>query len=37
MSIIIGIFFYVDAGTAYAVQYVSGGNKMITTQGLKLK
>ncbi|ALU75499.1 MULTISPECIES: SPFH domain-containing protein [Tenacibaculum] len=37
MSIITGMFFYADAGTAYAVQYVSGGDKMITTQGLKLK
>ena len=32
-----GMFFYADAGTAYAVQYLSGGDKMITTQGLKLK
>lgn len=32
-----GMFFYADAGTAYAVQYVTGGDKMITTQGLKLK
>ncbi|WBX77405.1 SPFH domain-containing protein [Tenacibaculum ovolyticum] len=37
LSIITGMFFYADAGTAYAVQYVSGGDKMITTQGLKLK
>ena len=37
MSIITGMFFYADAGTAYAVQYVSGGDKMITTQGIKLK
>lgn len=37
MSIITGMFFYADAGTAYAVQYVSGGDKMVTTQGLKLK
>ena len=37
MSIITGMFFYADAGTAYAVQYVTGGDKMITTQGLKLK
>ena len=37
MSIITGMFFYADAGTAYAVQFVSGGDKMITTQGLKLK
>ncbi len=32
-----GMFFYADAGTAYAVQYITGGDKMITTQGLKLK
>lgn len=37
MSVITGMFFYADAGTAYAVQYVSGGDKMITTQGIKLK
>ncbi len=37
LSIMNGMFFYADAGTAYAVQYVTGGDKMITTQGLKLK
>mgnify|MGYP005991808327 FL=1 len=37
MSVITGMFFYADAGTAYAVQFVSGGDKMITTQGIKLK
>ena len=37
MTILNGMFFYADAGTAYAVQYVTGGDKMITTQGLKLK
>lgn len=37
LTILNGMFFYADAGTAYAVQYVSGGDKMITTQGLKLK
>ncbi|MFY0630758.1 MAG: hypothetical protein JXR05_10285 [Flavobacteriaceae bacterium] len=37
MSVITGMFFYADAGTAYAVQYISGGDKMITTQGIKLK
>ena len=37
MSIITGMFFYADAGTAYAVQYVTGGDKMITTQGIKTK
>lgn len=37
MSVITGMFFYADAGTAYAVQFISGGDKMITTQGIKLK
>ena len=37
MTILNGMFFYADAGTAYAVQYVTGGDKMITTQGIKLK
>lgn len=37
LTAINGMFFYADAGTAYAVQYLSGGDKMITTQGLKLK
>ena len=37
MSIITGMFFYADAGTAYAVQYITGGDKMIATQGIKLK
>ena len=37
MSAFTGMFFYADAGTAYAVQYVTGGDKMITTQGVKLK
>ena len=37
MSVLTGMFFYADAGTAYAVQYVSGGDRMITTQGVKLK
>ncbi len=32
-----GVFFYADAGTAYAVQYITGGDKMIKTQGLKAK
>ena len=35
IAILNGMFFYADAGTAYAVQYVTGGDKMITTQGLK--
>ena len=32
-----GVFFWANAGTAYAVQYPWGGDKMIKTQGLKLK
>ncbi len=37
MTLLTGLFFYADAGTAYAVQYVTGGDKMIATQGVKLK
>lgn len=37
MSIFTGMFFYANAGTAYAVQYLTGGDEMITTQGVKLK
>ena len=37
LSVITGMFFYADAGTAYAIQFMSGGDKMITTQGVKLK
>ena len=37
LTILNGMFFYADAGTAYAVQYLTGGDKMITTQGVKLK
>ena len=29
ITILNGMFFYADAGTAYAVQFVSGGDKMI--------
>lgn len=32
-----GVFFWAEAGTAYAVQYPWGGDKMVTTQGLKVK
>jgi regulator of protease activity HflC (stomatin/prohibitin superfamily) len=32
-----GLFFWADAGTAYAVQYPWGGDKMIATQGFKVK
>lgn len=32
-----GLFFYADAGTAYAVQYPTGGDKIIKNQGLKVK
>lgn len=32
-----GMFFWAEAGTAYAVQYPWGGDAMVKTQGLKLK
>jgi len=32
-----GFFFWADAGTAYSVQFPWGGDKMVTTQGLKIK
>jgi len=32
-----GVFFWAEAGTAYSVQYPWGGDKMIKTQGLKVK
>ena len=32
-----GMFFWAEAGTAYAVQYPWGGDKMVATQGLKIK
>lgn len=32
-----GMFFYANSGTAYAVQYPWGGDKMVKTQGLKTK
>ncbi len=32
-----GMFFWADAGTAYSIQYPWGGDKMVKTQGLKLK
>ena len=32
-----GMFFWANAGTAYAVQYPWGGDKMVKTQGLKTK
>lgn len=32
-----GMFFWANAGTAYAVQYPWGGDKIIKTQGLKVK
>jgi len=32
-----GLFFWANAGTAYAVQFPWGGDKMIATQGLKVK
>jgi regulator of protease activity HflC (stomatin/prohibitin superfamily) len=32
-----GIYFWNPAGTATAIQYMTGGDKMIKTQGLKMK
>ena len=32
-----GVFFWANSGTAYAVQYPWGGDKMVKTQGLKVK
>lgn len=32
-----GLFFWANAGTAYAVQYPWGGDQMVKTQGLKFK
>lgn len=32
-----GVFFWANSGTAYAVQYPWGGDKMVKTQGLKTK
>ena len=32
-----GLFFWADAGKAYAIQYPWGGDKMVATQGLKVK
>lgn len=32
-----GMFFWAEAGTAYAVQYPWGGDKMVKTQGIKTK
>lgn len=32
-----GLFFYAQPGTAYSVQYIWGGDKMIKTQGPKIK
>lgn len=32
-----GMFFWANAGTAYAVQYPWGGDKMVRTQGIKVK
>ena len=32
-----GMFFWANAGTAYAVQYPWGGDKIVKTQGLKVK
>ena len=32
-----GLFFWANAGTAYAVQYPWGSDKMVKTQGIKMK
>lgn len=32
-----GVFFWANPGTAYAVQYPTGGDKMVATQGLNMK
>jgi len=32
-----GFFFWAEAGTAYAVQFPWGGDKMVATQGVKVK
>lgn len=32
-----GLFFWANAGTAYAVQYPWGSDKMVSTQGIKMK
>ncbi|CAM1346358.1 hypothetical protein [Tenacibaculum crassostreae] len=37
MSIITGMFFYAEPGTAYAVQYPWGGQKAVFQQGIKTK
>ena len=31
------VFFWAEPGTAYAVQFLTGGDKAVTTQGLKMK
>ena len=37
MSVITGMFFYAEPGTAYAVQYPWGGQKAVFQQGIKTK
>ncbi len=37
MSIVTGMFFYAEPGTAYAVQYPWGGQKAVFQQGIKTK
>ena len=32
-----GLFFYAQSGVLYAVQYPTGGDKMVSTQGIKMK
>lgn len=37
MSVVTGMFFYAEPGTAYAVQYPWGGQKAVFQQGIKTK
>lgn len=37
LTVVTSIFFYAKPGTAYAVQYLWGGDKAIFTQGIKVK
>lgn len=37
LSVLSGVFFYNPAGTATSVQYLWGGDKAVTTQGIKVK
>lgn len=37
LSLVTGVFFYANPGTAYAVQYLWGGDAAVTSQGVKVK